>query len=113
MILFVIKSTIILVVFFGFYKFFLEKESMHVFKRFYLLASVVLSLIIPLNKIEVPNQEIGGSEISSTNPENILGILPGDTQINYSPIETFTENHLNNINPGVMRQDYQTGSYHL
>lgn len=101
MILFVIKSTIILVVFFSFYKFFLEKESMHVFKRFYLLGSVVLSLIIPLNKMEVPNQEIGGSEIASTNPENILGILPGDTQINYSPIETFTENQLNNINPGV------------
>ncbi len=99
MILYIIKSTIILVVFFGFYKFFLEKESMHVFKRFYLLASVVFSLIIPLNKIEIPKQGIGRSEITSVHPENILGILPGDTQINYSPIETFTENHMNSIYP--------------
>ena len=97
MILFVIKSTIILLVFFSFYKFFLEKESMHVFKRFYLLGSVILSLIIPLSKMEVPNQGIGRSKIASVHPENILGILPRDTQINYSPIETFTENQLNNI----------------
>jgi len=99
MILYIIKSTIILLVFFNFYKFFLEKENMHIFKRFYLLGSVILSLIIPLNKIEVPRQEISGSEILSTNPENILDILPGANQINYSPIETFTENHLNSIYP--------------
>jgi len=61
---------------------------MHIFKRFNLLGSVILSLIIPLNKMKVPKQKIGTSEISSTNPENILSILPGDTQINYSPIET-------------------------
>ncbi len=98
MILFVIKSTIILVVFFGFYKFFLEKESMHVFKRFYLLGSVILSLIIPLNKMEIPRQKISESEISSANPENILDILRGNTLINYLPIDTFTENHLNIVN---------------
>jgi len=99
MILYIIKSTIILIVFYAFYKFLLEKENMHVFKRFYLLSSVILSLIIPLNKLEVPKQKISGSEISSTNPDNSSDILPDVTQINYSPIETFTENHLNSIDP--------------
>ena len=97
MILYIIKSTIILIVFFCFYKFFLEKENMHIFKRFYLLSSVILSLIIPLNKIEVSKQVINGSEISSTNPENISDILFDISQINYAPIETFAENRLNSI----------------
>ncbi|MFL0353853.1 M56 family metallopeptidase [Xanthomarina sp. GH4-25] len=42
-----IKSTACLAIFLLFYKLFLEKENMHVFKRFYLLTSILISIIIP------------------------------------------------------------------
>lgn len=41
------KSTAILLVLLIFYKLALEKEDIHIFKRFYLLLSVVLAVIIP------------------------------------------------------------------
>lgn len=45
---YLIKSTLCLAVLFGFYKIALEKKALHQFKRFYLLASLVFSLTIPL-----------------------------------------------------------------
>ncbi len=42
-----LKSTACLAILLLFYKLLLEREDMHVFKRFYLLASVLASLIIP------------------------------------------------------------------
>ena len=42
-----LKSTICLIVFLGFYLIFLEKESRHVFKRYYLLVTLFLAFIIP------------------------------------------------------------------
>lgn len=47
MLLYIFKSTAILVILLFFYKLFLERENMHMFKRFYLLGSLVLSLVIP------------------------------------------------------------------
>ena len=44
---FILRSTACLGAFFIFYKLFLENENMHTFKRFYLLGSLVLSIIIP------------------------------------------------------------------
>jgi len=97
MILYIIKSTIVLFVLFAFYKLFLERENMHTIKRIYLLASVILALIIPFNKIEIPTSEnIRSSEITNENQENILAIMPDTFQIGYSPIETFSEKHLIN-----------------
>lgn len=46
--IYLLKSTACLGVLFFYYKFFLEKENMHVFKRFYLLAALILSFTIPL-----------------------------------------------------------------
>ena len=46
--LYLLKFTACLLIFLTFYKLVLEKENMHVFKRFYLLASLVLSISIPL-----------------------------------------------------------------
>ncbi|MCL6267177.1 M56 family metallopeptidase [Flagellimonas myxillae] len=43
-----LKSTACLIVLFLFYKIFLEKESIHTFKRFYLIGALILSLAIPL-----------------------------------------------------------------
>jgi hypothetical protein len=45
--IYVLKSALCLAIFFVFYKAFLESTSVHHFKRFYLLASVLISLGIP------------------------------------------------------------------
>ncbi len=63
MIVYLIKSTTCLAIFFLFYKLFLEKENMHIFKRFYLLGILVASFCIPLitftNYVSVvPMQEL-------------------------------------------------------
>ncbi|MGB6151718.1 MAG: M56 family metallopeptidase, partial [Pricia sp.] len=47
MILFLLKSSACLAIFLMFYKLLLENERMHTFKRFYLLAALVISLVIP------------------------------------------------------------------
>ncbi|PIQ18150.1 MAG: hypothetical protein COZ75_10655 [Flavobacteriaceae bacterium CG_4_8_14_3_um_filter_34_10] len=46
--LYLIKSGFCNAILFGFYKLFLENENMHVFKRFYLLGTLLLSFLIPL-----------------------------------------------------------------
>jgi len=48
MIPYIIKSSACLVAFMLFYNFFLEKENMHTFKRFYLLTALALAFGIPL-----------------------------------------------------------------
>ena len=53
MITFFIKSTICLVVLYGFYHFFLRNQKILLFNRFYLIFSLVLSMIIPLIVIPV------------------------------------------------------------
>lgn len=48
---YLLKSSAILVIFWLLYVFFLEKENMHRFKRFYLVTSVLVAFIIPLLSI--------------------------------------------------------------
>lgn len=48
MALYLLKFSGCLLIFLAFYKLVLEKENMHVFKRFFLLAALVLSISIPL-----------------------------------------------------------------
>ena len=50
---FLIKSTITLLVLLAVYYLFLEKEKIHVFNRFYLLFSLVFSMVLPFITIEV------------------------------------------------------------
>ncbi|WP_353148738.1 M56/M15 family metallopeptidase [Flavobacterium sp.] len=52
MIDFLLKSTISLIVFLGFYYLILEREKIHKFNRFYLLISILISLIIPFVTFE-------------------------------------------------------------
>lgn len=47
MLVYLLKSTASMAILFLFYKLLLEKESMHVFKRFFLLTSILVSLVIP------------------------------------------------------------------
>ena len=79
MILYILKSTVILFVLYTFYKLFLERETMHVFKRFYLLLSFVIAFIIPfltytqyvepilINSQTALSIPIGSSELHSIN----------------------------------------------
>lgn len=48
MLIYIIKSAACLAIFIAFYKMLLEQESIHVFKRFYLLTAVLLAFVIPL-----------------------------------------------------------------
>ena len=52
MIDFIIKSSISLIVFLGFYHLVLEREKIHQFNRFYLLNSILISLVIPFITFE-------------------------------------------------------------
>ena len=76
MLLLVLKSCACLAVFMLFYKLFLEKESVHVFKRFYLLGAILISVIIPFitftEYIEAQPVEVlpafqSGTEFSESN----------------------------------------------
>ena len=54
MLAYLLKSTLCMGVLLLAYLFFLEKEKMHSFNRFYLLGSIIFSLIIPLITITKP-----------------------------------------------------------
>ncbi len=47
MVVYLLKSTVCLAAFMGFYTLFLEKEKMHYFKRFFLLGMLLFSFVIP------------------------------------------------------------------
>ncbi|MDM1406308.1 M56 family metallopeptidase [Myroides sp. DF42-4-2] len=51
MLLYLIQTTVLLFMTLGIYKLFLEQTKIHEFKRYYLLAALVLALILPLVKI--------------------------------------------------------------
>lgn len=61
MIIYLLRSTLCLLVLLCFYKWILEDEKMLIFKRFYLLGSLAFSLILPLMTIALPSISIGGS----------------------------------------------------
>ncbi len=95
MIDFLIKSTISLTVFLGFYHLVLEREKMHQFNRFYLLFSIVISFVIPFLTFQiikivpiVQNIESLNTVItSSVIPENEIqeNILQIEKNINFIP----------------------------
>jgi N-acetylmuramoyl-L-alanine amidase/beta-lactamase regulating signal transducer with metallopeptidase domain len=95
MIDFLLKSTISLTVFLGFYHLVLEREKMHQFNRFYLLFTIIISFVIPFLTFEiikivpvVQNIEPFNTVItSSAIPENeIQGTsLPIEEKINFMP----------------------------
>ncbi|WP_396143854.1 N-acetylmuramoyl-L-alanine amidase [Flavobacterium sp.] len=95
MIDFLLKSTISLIVFLGFYHLVLEREKMHQFNRFYLLFTIIISFVIPFLTFEiikivpvVQNFEPLNTVItSSAIPENeIQGTsLPIEEKINFMP----------------------------
>ncbi|MGE5943006.1 MAG: M56 family metallopeptidase, partial [Flavobacteriales bacterium] len=83
---YILKSGICLAIFYSFYKLVLEKESFHVFKRYYLLVSAVLAFVIPLitftEYIEVIPQEVPLFFPESSITHTVIEAEP----INYMPI---------------------------
>lgn len=92
---FLIKSTICLAVFLGFYYLVLEREKMHRFNRFYLLISIIISLAIPFLTFEIIKiipvvqniEPLNNLITSSIVPENEIqgNALPIDEKINFIP----------------------------
>lgn len=73
MFVYILKSTVCLVLLLGFYHLVLEKEKMHQFNRFYLLGSVVFSLIVPSFIITVTPTEFAEPILTNqTFNQNIL-----------------------------------------
>jgi hypothetical protein len=82
---FLIKSTITLFVLLAVYYLFLEKEKIHVFNRFYLLFSLVFSMVIPFITIEVI-QEIAQPTVTSGNIQILQGSAVILEETNYLAI---------------------------
>ena len=85
MVLYIIKVIGCMGVFYVFYKLLLEKENMHLFKRFYLLFAIIASIIIPslvfIEHVMVETSSIIESAPSQTTDYDYIGIpqaLQGD-----------------------------------
>ncbi|MDD5151615.1 MAG: M56 family metallopeptidase [Flavobacterium sp.] len=82
---FLIKSTIPLFVLLAIYHLLLEKEKMHVFNRFYLLLSLVFSIVIPFITIEVV-EEITTPIVQNNTFQISQGSIVPVEETNYLPI---------------------------
>lgn len=65
MIVFLIKSTLALALFYGMYHFFLSKESIFKFNRFFLLAALVFSFALPIVQLPqfIPSVQVKSSQL--------------------------------------------------
>ena len=86
---FLIKSTITLFVLLEVYYLFLEKEKIHAFNRFYLLFSLVFSIVIPFITIEVI-QEIAQPTVKTGNIQILQGSGVILEETNYLAIGLWT-----------------------
>lgn len=84
---YLIRSTICLAALYGFYYFFLANEKMHLFNRFYLLFSVVLSSIIPLIYIKTPIAIT--SNVWENKEFELNNVTMDNTLVSSSTIEVF------------------------
>ena len=88
MLIYILKFSVCLALFMGFYKLFLEQLSIHVFKRVYLLSILVCALIIPsitfTEYIEpvVSNVQLFEPIVSFDTSE----VVPVVTSVDYTPI---------------------------
>ena len=73
MLIFLLKSTACLTIFLVFYKLMLERESIHHFKRYFLLGALVASFVIP-NLVFVEYIDTVGPTMSSFSP-NMDGLI--------------------------------------
>ncbi|SHM04873.1 M56 family metallopeptidase [Flavobacterium xinjiangense] len=85
MIDFLIKSSITLFVLLPAYHLFLEKEKIHIFNRFYLLFSLVFSMVIPFITIEII-QEVAQPIVPAGNIQILQGSAIALEETNYFEI---------------------------
>ena len=76
MLLFILKSSACLLVFYAFYKLFLEKENMHVFKRYYLLGALAASILIPFITFTT---YVDGSPVDAQIMNDNVTMLPAES----------------------------------
>jgi len=81
MIDYLIKSGICLVILFAVYRFFLEKEKMHRFNRFFLLFSLAFGLIVPFITLEVAPDVLQPVEFSKSDKTIVTGTVVGSETI--------------------------------
>src|SRR5690606_9170967 len=87
MFLYLLKSSACLAVFMLFYKLFLERESFHQFKRFYLLVAIAGSFCIPLITFTtVIEQTLVQPIVYEIGNAVVLSEAPIETSINWWPI---------------------------
>ncbi|MBQ4802943.1 hypothetical protein J8L88_08800 [Aquimarina sp. MMG015] len=89
MITYIIKSSLCLILLWGFYKLFLEKENIHFVKRFYLLFSLIFAFIIPLITLTYQVEVTAEPEVVSEIATPLLvesNIAVVDEPINYLQI---------------------------
>jgi hypothetical protein len=92
MILYGIKSILILSVLATFYKLALEKETIHRFKRVYLLASVLLSLIGPLLSFEIQSEIVPVTPSSFVVPQFERALADSSVDVVQThPTDTWTD----------------------
>ncbi|WP_435356977.1 M56 family metallopeptidase [Emticicia sp. SJ17W-69] len=83
MILYLLKSGACLIVLFGVYKFFLEKEKMLHFNRYFLLFSLIFSFSIPLISIEIGQENLQIEKVNKLiSTENIPFSIPNENPVN-------------------------------
>ncbi len=81
MLVYIIKFSMCLVLFLAVYKILLEKENMHVFKRFYLLVALMVSALFPLItftqyvEVESTSNVVIQNVIANTSPEISEGFM--------------------------------------
>ena len=79
MILYLLKSGACLLILLGVYKFFLEKEKMLHFNRYFLLFSLIFSFSIPLISVEIAQENIEIEEVNKfISTENIPINIPNE-----------------------------------
>lgn len=83
--MYLLQSSICMIIFFLFYFFILKREQFYMLNRFYLLSSLVLSLILPLIKLDLFDSNIDVYKVN-LNPINITELVNKTFPINYNII---------------------------
>lgn len=92
---YLLQMTICSLLLLAVYYFFLEKETMHRFKRFYLLFSLILSIIIPFISIEIS----GDSSLISKLPFTEVQIIANEIEFTNEQVVALEETKTDTINP--------------
>ncbi len=101
MLVYILKSVLCLFVLLTFYKFFLENEKAHSFKRFYLLGSLLLSLLLPLITFTYTTKTQVNNDVHFTSLEKPIS----DQIVSLSNFEVFVQDYL----PYILLGIYLTG----